>query len=222
MRINKYLAQNTNLSRRASDDAIKEGRVEINGLLGRIGDTIISSDTVSLDGKIVRSVPVATTIALNKPVGYVVSRNGQGSKTIYELLPDRLHQLNPVGRLDKDSSGLLIMTSDGNLLNRLAHPSFNKNKIYQVHLSDYLSTNDSLALKKGVHIGDERLSKMTVRSLDNTTPLYQVVLSEGRNRQIRRTFKALGLSVISLHRIKFGPYQLGNLQVGNFKELEIL
>src|ERR1700750_464886 len=115
MRINRFIALATGLSRRAADQAIAEGRVAVNGIPPQPGQQIKSSDSVTLDRLPITPVVNTVTIILNKPVGYVCSRDGQGSKTVYDLLPPELRHLKPVGRLDKDSSGLLLMTNDGKL-----------------------------------------------------------------------------------------------------------
>lgn len=221
MRINKFIAQSTSLSRRDADSAIADGRVEINDTLAMPGDIVVEGDNVTLDSHRIEPSKTKQTIMLNKPVGYVVSRNGQGSPTIYDLLPNELHSLNPVGRLDKNSSGLLIMTNDGDLANTLTHPSYEKVKQYQVQLNDFLSSNDILALKQGVDIGDRTLSSLKVLGpLKQAQPVYTVKMSEGRNRQIRRTFKELGLKVIRLHRTHFGPYEIKDLNIGEYLALD--
>jgi len=221
VRINKFIASNSSLSRRRADEAIISGRVEINGLLARPGDIIVDTDTVTLDSHVITPSVKTLMLILNKPVGYVVSRDGQGSQTVYDLLPNKFHNLNPVGRLDKDSSGLLLLTNDGNLANRLTHPSFTKAKIYQVELDRPLTSGDITKINNpGVDIGDKRLSKFIVTTNSRHSSNYQVVLTEGRNRQIRRTFEALGYKVIALHRIEFGPYKLGGLQSGKYQELK--
>ena len=221
MRINKFIASNSSLSRRRADEAINSGRVEINGLLARPGDIIVDTDTVTLDSHVITPSVKTLMLILNKPVGYVVSRDGQGSQTVYDLLPSKFHNLNPVGRLDKDSSGLLLLTNDGNLANRLTHPSFTKTKIYQIELDRPLASKDITKINTpGVDIGDKRLSKFIVTTNSRHSPNYQVVLTEGRNRQIRRTFETLGYKVIALHRIEFGPYKLGGLRSGEYQELK--
>jgi 23S rRNA pseudouridine2605 synthase len=123
MRLNKFIAQSTGLSRRAADAAIAQGRVSVNGREAALGKEVGESDTVVLDNSAITPAVNTVTIMLNKPVGYVCSRNGQGSKTVYDLLPPEYQQLKPVGRLDKDSSGLLLMTNDGDLAYELTHPS---------------------------------------------------------------------------------------------------
>jgi 23S rRNA pseudouridine2605 synthase len=157
---------------------------------------------------------------LHKPVGVVVSRNGQGSRTIYDLLPKELHALNPVGRLDKDSSGLLLLTNDGALAHELTHPSRQKVKVYEVTLDKPLQPlHQQMISDRGLTLEDG-LSKFQLERLrEGNNAAWRVTIHEGRNRQIRRTFAALGYTVTSLHRTHFGPYRLGTLQIGQHKEL---
>lgn len=230
MRINQFIAQATGLSRRAADSAIQAGRVMLNGKLPETGYAVKAGDKLTLDGRpIIRLRRInMTTIMLNKPSGYICSRNGQGSKTVYDLLPPKLHNLKPVGRLDKDSSGLLLMTDDGELANQLTHPRYKKEKVYEVELDRPLEQKDKVKLESGVMLqdGKSRLQvtgyrlqkKSTINS--NLQPLtYEVTMSEGRNRQIRRTFSALGYKVKSLHRIRLGPYILDHLSSGQYKSM---
>jgi 23S rRNA pseudouridine2605 synthase len=218
MRINKYIASQTGLSRRAADTAIEDGRVMINGATAKLGDTVQDKDRVTLDGQEV-SQTTAMTIVLNKPVGYVVSRQGQGSKTVYDLLPAEYHSLKPVGRLDKDSSGLLLLTNDGDLANQLTHPSFAKAKVYQVALDKPLEPlHHQMINDHGINLEDG-LSKLALQKLDDAGKEWQVTMSEGRNRQIRRTFGALGYTVVKLHRTSFGAYRLDELASGKWSAL---
>lgn len=222
MRINKYIAERSELSRRGADEAIAQNRVTINGKVPLPGQQVTDTDSVELDGKILAEKPKVLTIILHKPVDYVCSRDGQGSKTIYELLPPELQSLNPVGRLDKDTSGLLLMTNDGDLHNTLAHPRFEKEKIYNIALHKALLDEDKHKITAvGVDIGDDRPSKFAVKKIASKKHMsaYEVRLSEGRNRQIRRTFKALGYFVNHLHRTTFAGYTLDSLEVGKYREL---
>jgi 23S rRNA pseudouridine2605 synthase len=222
MRINKYIAERSDLSRRGADEAIAQNRVTINGQLPNNGQRVLESDVVELDGKPLANKPKTITIMLHKPVGFVCSKDGQGSKTIYELLPPELQSLNPVGRLDKDTSGLLLMTNDGDLLNTMAHPSFHKQKTYHIALHKPLLDEDKHRITNiGVDIGDKRLSKFSVKKITSKKHMsaYEVQLSEGRNRQIRRTFKALGYFVNHLHRTTFADYKLDSLEVGKLRYL---
>lgn len=222
MRINRFLAAATGLSRRAADAAVANGDVVVNGQSASIGQDINERDVVAYKGKTLRLADTAdkVTIVLHKPVGYVSSRNGQGSRTIYELLPMELHQLKPVGRLDKDSSGLLLLTNDGELAQQLTHPSFQKMKRYEVKLDKPLQPlHRQMISDHGVHLEDGPSKLALERLVDNDDTVWQVTMREGRNRQIRRTFAALGYTVIKLHRTSFGPYALEALRPGSYKAI---
>ena len=208
--MNKFIAQATGLSRRAADELIKAGRVAIDENPASLGQEVGSNNTVSLDGRQLIRPGEYLTIMINKPAGYVCSRSGQGSQTIYDLLPKKYHNLKPVGRLDKDSSGLLLMTDNGQLANELTHPRYQKEKVYQASLNKTLSPPDKKKLMSGVELSDG-MSKFT-NIKDCSDKVYEVVLKEGRNRQIRRTFNALGYKVEILQRTQFGPYKLNNLK----------
>lgn len=219
MRINKFVAQTTGLSRRAADRAVLEGRVAINQRPALPGDAITASDTVTLDNRPI-TPPIKThTIMLNKPLGYVCSRDGQGSRTVYNLLPTEFHQLKPVGRLDKNSSGLLLLTDDGDLANQLTHPRYAKTKVYEIKLDKPLISGDRKIISgHGVSLEDG-LSKFQLEPLDNQNSQWRIIMQEGRNRQIRRTFEALDYKVTKLHRTHFGDYELATLKPGNYQPL---
>ena len=258
MRINKYIASCTTLSRRGADTAVVNGRVTIDGATATSGSQVKPTDVVCLDGVKLTPRAALTTIMLNKPVGYVCSRAGQGSATIYDLLPPEYHHLKPIGRLDKDSSGLLLLTDDGTLANELTHPSRQKVKIYEITLSKPLQPlHQQMISDFGVTLEDG-LSKFAVMSMNEpvrsagaseqragggglrpsaamvapegrrasphqhknvTTHAYQITMHEGRNRQIRRTFAALGYTVTTLHRTHFGPHVLNSLSSGGYQPL---
>jgi 23S rRNA pseudouridine2605 synthase len=217
MRLNKYIAQSTGLSRRAADEAISQNRVLINGSAPAMGQQVTDSDQVSLDGQVITPAVNTITILLHKPTGYVVSREGQGSRAIYELLPDDLHQLKPVGRLDKDSSGLLLLTNDGTLAHELTHPSFQKSKTYEVTLDKPLQPlHRQMISDYGVRLEDG-LSRLQLERLqDGDESAWRVTMHEGRNRQIRRTFESLGYRVARLHRTHFGTYALRDVKQGAY------
>lgn len=217
MRINKFVAAASGLSRRAADSAIEGGRVLVNGSLPKLGQTVGDIDVVFLDGKQLSEPQKPITVMLNKPVGYVASRDGQGSKTVYDLLPAEYHSLKPVGRLDKDSSGLLLLTNDGAMAHQLTHPSFGKQKLYIATLDKPLSDADRSELEYGVRVEDYT-SRLGLSPLSGND--WQVKMSEGKNRQIRRTFAALNYTVTKLHRTNFGDYSLDNLASGSFKAVE--
>lgn len=216
MRLNQFIAQATGISRRKADEVIIAGQVKVNGAPATVGMNVADTDTVEFNGSTISTPLQKTTIMLNKPVGYVCSRQGQGSKTIYELLPEKLHQLKPVGRLDKDSSGLLLLTNDGQLANQLTHPSFAKKKIYQITVNKELSAVDQDKIMQGIML-DDGISKL---QLDGRGKQWTVGMYEGRNRQIRRTFATLGYTIMTLHRTQFGSYSLGNLKPGAFEKAQ--
>ncbi len=219
MRINKYIASASDLSRRAADVAILEGRVLINGQPALAGSQVGELDAVTLDNKPVFADQKLVTIMLNKPAGYVVSRDGQGSKTIYDLLPPEYQLLNPVGRLDKNSSGLLLLTNDGALANKLTHPRYAKIKIYEVRLNQPLAPlHQQMINDRGLTLEDG-LSKLQLEKLEDNGLAWRVSMHEGRNRQIRRTFNALDYTVRRLHRTSFGAYGLGELSKGKYQSL---
>ena len=221
MRLNKYIAQYTSHSRRSADDLILNGRVKVNDIVALTGQKVDETDQVRIDGALIKSVGQHSiiTIVLNKPQGYVCSRNGQGSKTVFELLPENLVHLNYVGRLDKESTGLLVMTNDGQLANELTHPSHQKIKIYQISLDKPLRPlHQQMIADHGILL-DDGPSRFEITKLDENSDVLQVSLREGRNRQIRRTFEALGYKVLNLHRTHFGNYQLDDLAPGEFRRL---
>ena len=208
------------MARREADEAISNGRISINGKVANIGqDVDKQSDIVKLDGKQIILPATTTVIMLNKPIGYVCSRNAQAkdAKTVYELLPSGLRQLKTIGRLDKDSSGLILLTDDGDMAHKLTHPSFAKTKEYIIELDHPLAPlHQQMIADFGVNLADGP-SKLLLERLNDKRTKFRVIMHEGRNRQIRRTFAALGYQVASLHRISFGHYQLGDLKSGNYK-----
>ncbi|MBR3332087.1 rRNA pseudouridine synthase [Candidatus Saccharibacteria bacterium] len=248
IRLNKFLAERLGLSRREADDAIVAGKVTVDGKIAVLGGRIDKSSKVCYNTKIVPFDTEFLYLAMNKPVGYVCSRRAQGdAPTIYEILPKEYTKLKTVGRLDKDSSGLILLTNDGDFAYQMTHPKFHKEKIYEIELdrpleplhqqmiSDYgvmlddgpskftVIRNSEAPLSKGVRSlarrelapaahGDGPAGRAPRKTVSHCS--YTVILSEGRNRQIRRTFAALGYKVVSLHRVQFGKYQLTDLQPG--------
>jgi 23S rRNA pseudouridine2605 synthase len=220
MRINKFIAAGTGLSRRAADAAIGAGRVLVNGRHPATGLDITENEQVTLDGKLVE-LQAHKTILLNKPAGYITSRDGQGGRTIYELLPPELHTLKPIGRLDKYSSGVLLLTNDGELAQRLTHPKYEKTKQYEVVLDkDLQPLHRQMIAEMGVQLDDGPSKFMLERLQEGNDTHWRVIMHEGRNRQIRRTFEALGYQIRRLSRTHFGEYTLGDLKSGDFKTLK--
>ncbi len=230
MRINKFVAAATGLSRRAADRAIVEGRVTIAAQAAHLGDTVAEGEVVTLDKQPITPPVKTQAVMLNKPVGYVCSRAGQGSRTIYDLLPPEFHHLKPVGRLDKYSSGLLLLTNNGELANYLTHPRYAKTKIYELKLDKPLTpTDQKIITGHGVSLEDglsklqldpleDELSKTPLTASDQQNRTWRVTMQEGRNRQIRRTFAALGYQVTRLHRTHLGDYKLGKLPEGQIRQ----
>lgn len=220
IRLNKFLAEQLGLSRRQADDAIAAGRVKVSGKVAILGTRVNPDDIILFDNRPVAKDVKYAYLGLNKPVGYICSRKRQGEvPTIYELLPSEYQNLKTVGRLDKDSSGLILLTNDGDFAFKMTHPKFHKTKLYEVSLDQPLAPlHQQMIADYGVEIGDG-VSKMGLAKLDDDRKNWLVTLHEGRNRQIRRTFAALGYTVVKLHRIQFGPYQLNGLETGKFAEV---
>lgn len=219
VRLNKYIAHNTGLSRREADDLIAQGRVAVDGAVASLGtqaDPILQR--ITIDNKLITANQDYTYLALHKPVGYVCSRRRQGDNpTIYELLPEKYHSLKPVGRLDRDSSGLLLLTNDGDFAHRMTHPSFHKTKTYEVTLDAPLAPLHRQMISDHGVVLDDGPSKLQLdRLVDGDDTQWTVSMHEGRNRQIRRTFAALGYTVTKLHRTTFGPHLLGGLAAGKY------
>lgn len=223
IRLNKFLAEKVGLSRREADNLIVDGKVLVNQQPAVLGARISETDEIICDGKIISTKkPEYIYLMLNKPVGYVSSRKAQGEvPTLYELLPEKYQKLKTVGRLDKNSSGLILLTNDGDFAFKHTHPKFYKLKTYLVELDQTLAPLHQQEISDfGIHLEDG-LSKLFLTKLDEGRLKWQVEMSEGRNRQIRRTFAALGYKVVKLHRIEFGHYQLGDLKTGEFKLVEL-
>ena len=212
IRLNKFLAERIGVSRREADDLIAAGKVKINSKTAQLGARLDKNDKVWYNGSIIPFQTEYLYIAMHKPVGYVCSRRAQGdAPTIYNLLPKEYRKLKTVGRLDKDSSGLILLTNDGDFAFQHTHPKFKKEKIYEVELNKPLEPlHQQMISDYGVMLDDGPSRFLVIR--DNN--IYIVKLSEGRNRQIRRTFAALGYRVTKLHRTTFGIYKLSGLKPG--------
>lgn len=215
MRINQYLAQATGVSRRQADTIVAGGRVKVNGQPIGLGYQVVDGDTVTLSGNPIH-LQTQQTILFHKPVGYVTSRRKQGSTpTIYRLLPPHFHRLKPVGRLDKDSSGLILLTSDGELAQKLTHPSHQKSKRYYITTKQPLSSSQLTKLNKGVKLEDG-ISKLVIQPQEKG---YEVILQEGRNRQIRRSIEAVDGRIATLHRDQLGSLTLKSVPPGQWRVL---
>ena len=219
VRLNKFLAERLGVSRREADDLIFSGKVTIDGKVAVLGARVDNSSKVCYNGKIVPFSADFLYIAFNKPINYVCSRRAQGNTpTLYELLPKEYQKLKTVGRLDKDSSGLILLTNDGDFAYQMTHPKFHKEKIYEVTLDRPLEPlHQQMISDYGIML-DDGPSKFIVVRVSQAS--YKVVLTEGRNRQIRRTFAALGYKVKALHRISFGVFELSGLEPGKFQIID--
>ena len=222
-RLNKYIALQLGISRREADNLIEYDHVRVNGEKVTLGARFNVGDQIT-----VKNTPLADTtsfayLAMHKPIGYVSSRKQQGETlTIYSLLPEQYHRLKPVGRLDKDTSGIILLTNDGDFAFEMTHPKFYKTKIYEVSVDTPLEPlHQQMIGDHGIQLEDGR-SQLVLERTDDTRLNWIVTMHEGRNRQIRRTFSALGYTVTALHRTHFGHYSLGDIQPGKFSIVEKL
>lgn len=219
MRLQKFLSMAGVCSRRKGETLIKEGLVKINGVVVIELGTKIDTDTdaVTVRGQPVETVPPALIyIALNKPGGYVTSCEQQGEKTVLDLI-DISERVYPVGRLDKESTGLLLLTNDGRLHHRLSHPGFDHEKEYDVRVESVLSDAAIRRIEKGMPILGSKTRPAQVTRI--TSRRFRIILKEGRNRQIRRMIKKLGNRVIRLKRVRISGIHLGRLPEGAWRYL---
>ena len=221
-RLNKFVALALGVSRRQADELIEQGKVTVNDQPATLGQRVTTTDIIRYGNKPL-TAQTHQLILLHKPVGYLCSRASQGGvPTIYELLPTNLHHLKPVGRLDKDSSGLILLTNDGDFAHQMTHPSFYKMKRYLVTLDQPLQPLHRQMINDfGVQLPDGPSRLTLERQYDGDDRRWIVQMSEGRNRQIRRTFAALGYTVTKLHRTDFGNYTLGDIKRGEFQESQV-
>ena len=212
-------------SRRRMAEAVKQGRVLVNGQFAVSFTQPVDTDQdlLLLDGEAVRPAPDEPVyLLLNKPAGFLsTTRDERGRPTVMELIPEKYKHKNlyPVGRLDLDSRGLLLLTNDGDLTYRLTHPRFEKEKEYLVELDRPLSEADSARFEQGLELEDGMTWPVRLSRRQETPPLYSVVLHEGRKRQLRRMFGSLGYKVTDLQRIRMGSLTLSTLAEGEVREL---
>jgi len=221
VRLNKFIAENLGISRRAADDLIAAGQVQVGEKVAVLGERVEDeTKEIKVKGKRVDRIAAKTYIMLNKPVGYTSSRRAQDGKTLYELLPEKYRKLKTAGRLDKESSGLILLTDDGDFNFRMTHPSFKKMKVYEVELDRALPPlSQQMIADFGIDLTDGK-SQLGLTRIGEGRKKWRVEMNEGRNRQIRRTFGALGFTVVKLHRIQFGNYHLGLLKSGEYDIIE--
>jgi len=221
IRLQKFFTDSGVLSRRAAEAEIEAGRVRVNGSIAQLGDKVDpDNDVVEYAGKRIlpRKDRPRRYVMLNKPRGFVTTlQDEKGRKTVTELVADAKTRLYPVGRLDMDSEGLLLLTDDGEFANHLTHPRHEIPKIYHVTLSPVPTKEQIQKLSAPMVIDGYRLMPVKVKRL--APDVLEMTLFEGRNRQIRKMCEAVGLRVLSLQRVAIGKLRLGTLPLGKWREL---
>lgn len=218
MRLQRYIALNSSYSRRKAETLIEQGRVSVNGeIVTKLGTQIDpeSNPKVAVDGEIIKPKKGTITLMLNKPSGYITTRSDTHSrKTVMDLIPYK--DVFPVGRLDRDTEGLLLLTNDGDLAYKITHPKFKHEKEYIVKSKNELTEDQKNKLEKGVTIDGKKTSpcKVTMKK-----GVCHITIHEGRKRQIRRMFEEIGNPVIYLMRVRIGKLPLGSLKKGKFRIL---
>ena len=222
-RLNKYIASSGLCSRRKADELIESGVVMVNGKkVTELGFSVKPKDKVFVNGKLIHPVK-HEYYRFYKPAGYITTADDEkGRKTIYDLLPEHLHKLKPVGRLDKDSTGLIILTNDGDLINELTHPSLKVPKLYRVSINGKISQKDIDTMYKGIEIESGKIAyaQVDVLEVDSSSTVMEIVLHQGLNRQIRKMFEHLGFEVVTLKRVQHATITLDGLKRGEFKPIK--
>lgn len=223
MRINKYIAQAGVASRRKADELIANGNVKVNGLiLKEPGYDVASGDVVEVNGRKIESEEKKVYILLNKPVGYITSVGDDRDRlTVMDLVRDVDARIFPVGRLDYNTSGMLIMTNDGDFAYKVSHPKHEMPKTYRALVAGVLSTEKCAKLREGIDIGGFVTSKAKVEIVKGhpRNTVVDITIHEGKNRQVRKMFKAVGNNVQELQRIAIGDVRLGRLAEGHYRKL---
>lgn len=223
MRLQKFLAEAGIASRRKCEEIILQGRVEVNGSrITELGSKVNDDDIIRVDGRELKPVEKKVYILLNKPAGYITSSKDQFSrKTVLDLVKGIEERIYPVGRLDYDTSGLLLLTNDGDLAYKLTHPSKEAEKVYHVKIKGILDEKAIKAFKTGIQIDDYITSpakvKIIERSLNDS--VIEVTIHEGKNRQVRRMCEVVGHIVLRLKRVSIGPLKLEGLEEGCWRHL---
>jgi 23S rRNA pseudouridine2605 synthase len=220
VRLAKHLAHAGVASRRAAESLIREGRVTVQGTVETDPARDVGpDDAVSVDGETLAGVERHVVIALHKPVGVVsTARDTHARRTVLDLVPDRAERLYPVGRLDRDSSGLILLTNDGELANRLTHPRYEVPKTYRARVGGPPLGERALArLRAGVELDDGPTGPASVRRVSPHE--LEITIHEGRKRQVRRMCEAVGHPVLELRRVAFGPLRLGRIAPGDHRVL---
>jgi 23S rRNA pseudouridine2605 synthase len=225
VRLQAYLARAGVASRRASEELIRAGDVLVNGTVAEIGMSVDpATDTVEVGGRVITPQRIQW-VAVHKPKGYVTTRDDpEGRKTVYDLLPDHLRHLFHVGRLDRDSSGLLLLTNDGAAANRLLHPRYGTTKEYWADVDGEPDPQDVRRLVRGIELEDGIARAESVVYRDEVKPgifRLAVVMREGKRREVRRMLESIGHPVRRLFRRRFGPIDIGRLPPGEWRYLTV-
>ncbi|TET73778.1 MAG: rRNA pseudouridine synthase [Candidatus Aminicenantes bacterium] len=224
IRLNKFLAQAGVASRREVDKMIAEGRIKVNGQVVQVLGYKIDDekDRVDVEGRRVEKEEELVYLMINKPPGYLVTLKDNFQRpTIQQLLPSLRKRVFPVGRLDYDSSGLLLLTNDGELAYRLTHPRFKVPKVYLVKVKGEPDPSELTRLEKGIYLDDKKTAPAKIAQIggDPKKSLLKVEIYEGRKREVKRMFQAIGHKVLQLQRINFGGLRLGSLKMGKWRFL---
>jgi 23S rRNA pseudouridine2605 synthase len=220
MRLNAFLARAGVASRRRADELITGGRVLVNGAPGELNTAVGRNDVVEVDGERVQPQPL-TYLLLHKPPGVVTTASDpHGRRTVLDLVPSQ-PRVVPVGRLDADTTGALLLTNDGDLAHRLAHPRYGVPKVYEAEVDGRPSRNDLERLRDGVELDDGRTAPAEVRALarDSGVSRIELTLHEGRKHQVKRMCDAIGHPVRRLHRARYAGLDLGGLEPGSLRPL---
>lgn len=223
MRLAKLIAQRSELSRRAAEKLISDGRVIVDGNVGQIGQEVLADAKITIDGALLAKADKQVYVAFYKPCGYVVTKSDPFEKnTIWKILPDFAKRLNSAGRLDKDSEGLLILTSDGDLIERLTHPRYAVEKTYIVTVKEKVTPRMLLRLKEGIALSDfvAAAKEAQVIETKEESSILMLNLTEGKKREIRRMCRSLGLTILKLVRVSLGPIVLKDLKPGKWRYLD--
>lgn len=216
MRLNAYLARAGVASRRGADELIKAGRVKVNGQVGQLNSEVSDIDKVELDGKEIRAQNLRH-ILLYKPAGYVTTlKDEKGRRKVSDLINIE-ERVVPVGRLDYDTTGALLLTNDGQLAHKLMHPSFEIDKVYEAAVGGQITDEKLQKLEQGIELEDGRTAPAKVRKLSENK--VEIIIHEGRNHQVKRMLAAIDLPVSKLHRSGYGPLNLDGLNPGQWRNL---
>lgn len=223
MRLNKFIAQSGVASRRKADELTLQGKVKINGVVMKEpGYDVSENDVVEVNGNMIRHELKKVYVMLNKPKGFITSADDEkGRLTVMELVADIEERLFPIGRLDYNTSGMLLMTNDGELAYKLAHPKHQIYKTYRARVSGQISGERLARLRNGVDIGGYVTSKAVVNVIKQAerSAIVEIKIFEGKNRQVRKMFSAVGNKVLDLERIAIGDLYLGHLKQGHYRKL---